>query len=205
MIPTQFFIYQTKRILQKVCLSLAIPFLLLSVKIASGQNEIHKIKYSTINQVGLLTGEKGEAVMLQTINGIKKNKSFTGIGVGLDFYGHRSIPLFLNYRREFSKNNNTPYVYADAGINFLWLNFIQKEQMQFPSSSPGFYYDLGVGWKLSADNRQGFIISAGYSLKQVTYKVASYSIAPTPQMQSDNYDRYNFLYRRLIIKIGFQL
>ncbi|MCW3107127.1 MAG: hypothetical protein JWQ09_1633, partial [Segetibacter sp.] len=158
-----------------------------------------------INQVGLLTGSRGEAVTVQTINGIKKDKSFAGAGVGFDFYGDRTIPLFLDYRRAFSSAKNTPFAYADAGVNFLWLNFIQKEQRQFPSSSPGLYYDLGVGWKLSGKNNRAFIVSAGYTLKQVKYKVLSYSIAPTLQMQSENYDRYNFLYRRLVIKIGFQL
>ncbi|MCW3110153.1 MAG: hypothetical protein JWQ09_4659, partial [Segetibacter sp.] len=75
--------------LQAFFLSLAIPFGFLSPKVASGQMIKQKIKFSAINQVGLLTGSRGEAVTVQTINGIKKDKSFAGAGVGFDFYGDR--------------------------------------------------------------------------------------------------------------------
>jgi hypothetical protein len=177
----------------------------MSTGIVQGQTAIQKPKFSTVNEVGLLTGEKGEAMMLQTINGLRKNRSFAGLGVGLDFYGNRTIPLFLDYRYELSTHKNIPFIYANAGINFLWLNFIQKEQLNFPSPSPGLYYDLGLGLKLPGKNHGGFILTAGYSLKQVKYATRSFSIAPTPQLDADNKDRYTFLFRRLAIKIGLQL
>lgn len=164
-----------------------------------------KIVYSTINQVGLITASQGEAVSLQAINGVKRSKAFAGVGVGLDFYGYRTIPLFLDFRSDFSQSKNTPFAYADAGINFLWLNFIQREQKNFPTSFPGLYYEVGAGWKLRDKNGRGLIVSAGYSLKQIKYKVPSFMIAPTPQLQSSNEERYNFLYRRIVIKIGFEL
>lgn len=164
-----------------------------------------KLLYSSINQVGLLTGNRGEAFSVQTINGIKKARSFAGLGVGLDFYGMRSFPLFFDFRRDLSLKKNTPFVYGDAGVNFPSPNYIEKEQARFPSFSPAWFYDFGLGIKLSGKNNRALIVSAGYSLKQIKYKALSYTIAPVPQMQTENYDRYNFLYRRLILKIGFQL
>ncbi len=116
------------------------------------------------------------------------------------------LPLFVDVRRDITSKKNTPFVYADAGVNFLWLNFIQKEQKQFPSSSPGLYYDLGLGLKLSGKNNRGFIVSAGFSYKQVKEKVKyGWWPAPTPQLESENFQHYNYLYRRIIIKIGFVL
>lgn len=194
------------KFLTRIVLSSIVMLLFLEpAKTALAQGEKRKPKFSSVNEAGLLTGEKGEAMMVHTLTGIKKNRSFAGIGVGLDFYADRSIPLFLDYRQALSSAKNAPFAYADAGVNFLWLNFIQKEQRQFPSSLPGLYYDFGIGWKLSVRNNRGFVLSAGYTLKQVKYKVLSYSVAPTPQMQSENYDHYNFLYRRLVIKVGLEL
>lgn len=169
---------------------------------ASGQNQ--KIAFSSVNQVGMLSGSRGEAFMIQTINGIKKDKWFAGIGTGFDFYKERTIPLFFDIRRDLNSRKNTPFAYADVGINFLWLNSIQREQNQF-STSPGLFYDLGIGWKLSGKNNRGFIFSAGYSFKQVKEKVKDTWWWPTPALESENYQRYNYLYRRVVIKVGLQL
>lgn len=189
---------------QRMKVLLMMPFLILFMLRATGQNK--KIKFSSINQVGLLSGGMGEAFMLQTINGIKKDKWFAGAGTGLDFYRERTIPLFVAIRRDLINRINTPFVYADAGISFSWLNSFQKQQKQFPISSPGLFYDLGIGWKLSGKNNRGYVFSAGYSFKQVKEKVKySWWPAPTPRLESENYERHNYLYRRIVIKVGFQL
>jgi hypothetical protein len=165
-----------------------------------------KAKYSTVNQVGLLSGAKGDWLTVQTINGVKKQKWFAGAGVGLDYYNVRTIPLFLDVRRYMLNKKNTPFAYADAGINFLWLNDSQKAEKSFPTSSPGLFYDLGIGWKLSGKNNGGFILSAGYTFKQVKEKVKyMWWPAPTPQLEAENYERYNYLYRRIVVKVGLQL
>jgi hypothetical protein len=179
--------------------------ILLSPDTASCQQVKQRYYFSSVNEVGLLTGSKGEAVTVQTTNGFKKGKSFAGVGVGLDFYGYRTIPLFLSYRHDFSTKKNVPFAYANAGVNFLWLNFIEREQMQQLSSSPGFLYDVGVGWRLLGKNNRAFIASAGYTLKKVNYKREAFFIAPTPQLQSESFERYDYFYRRLVVKIGFQL
>lgn len=189
---------------QRMKVLLMMPFLILFMLRATGQNK--KIKFSSINQVGLLSGGMGEAFMLQTINGIKKDKWFAGAGTGLDFYRERTIPLFVAIRRDLINRINTPFVYADAGISFSWLTSFQKQQKQFPISSPGLFYDLGIGWKLSGKNNRGYVFSAGYSFKQVKEKVKySWWPAPTPRLESENYERHNYLYRRIVIKVGFQL
>lgn len=171
---------------------------------AEGQDQ--KIKFSSVNQAGLLVGGRGEAFMIQTINGIKKDKWFAGAGTGLDFYGERTIPLFLDLRRDLSNRKNTPFAYVDAGINFLWLTSFQRQQKQFSTSSPALFYDAGIGWKLSGKNNRGFIFSAGYSFKQVKEKVKpSWWTSPTPQLETENYEHHNYLFRRVVIKAGFQL
>lgn len=174
--------------------------------IYTAQGQDQKIKFSSVNQAGLLVGSRGEAFMIQTINGIKKDKWFAGAGTGLDFYNQRTIPLFIDIRRDVTNRKNTPFAYADAGINFLWLNFIQKEQQQISTSSPGLFYDLGIGWKLSGKNNRGFIFSAGYSFKQVKEKVKQlWWTSPTPQLETENYEHHNYLFRRVVVKLGLVL
>lgn len=125
-----------------------------------------KIKFSSINQVGLPVGANQESAMVQTINGIRKDKWFAGVGVGLDFYVERGVPLFIDIRRDVTDKKNTAFFYADGGIYFPWPNFTQKGQKLNSSISAGAYYDAGIGWKLTGKNKRSFLMSVGYSLKQ---------------------------------------
>jgi len=184
-------------------LIIIMTFLVLSILQTAAQNQ--KTTFSSVNQVGLLTGSKGSFFMVQTINGIKKDKWSAGAGTGFDFYKERTVPLFIDIRRDFSAKRNTPFAYADAGLNFLWLTEIQKAQTQFLTTSPGLYYDFGIGWKLAGKNNGGFLISAGYSFKQVKEKVRNVIWNPVPQTSIETYDRYNYLYKRIVIKVGFML
>src|SRR5438045_2506679 len=118
------------------------PFLIVSILVLFAVNSnSQKVKFSSINQLGLLNGSKGESWTVQTINGFKKDKWFGGVGAGLDLYNERTIPVFFDVRRDITSKKNAPFVYADGGVNFLWLNFVEKEAKQFPSSSPGLFYD----------------------------------------------------------------
>jgi hypothetical protein len=100
---------------------------------------------------------------------------------------------------------NTPFVYANAGINFRAITTEQKRIQNISSTAPGFYYDAGIGWKLKIKHERAILLSAGYTLKQVQHKSKTFWGAPTPQLQELNYDRYNFLYRRVVCKIAIQL
>ncbi|HVY74956.1 MAG TPA: hypothetical protein VG890_09015, partial [Puia sp.] len=71
-------------------------------------------QFHSINQVGLLEGESGSSWQLQTVNGMSYKSWFAGIGVGLDYYRLRGIPLFLDLRKTFGHSRNKPFVYADG-------------------------------------------------------------------------------------------
>jgi hypothetical protein len=88
-----------------------------------------KIKFSNITNIGWLKGSSQNALTIQTINGIKLDKWFIGIGVGLDDYGATSVPVFVDVRRNFGNQKWQPLLYADAGINYTlrWGNFAVKD------------------------------------------------------------------------------
>ncbi|MFI5185866.1 MAG: hypothetical protein ACHQF0_04030, partial [Chitinophagales bacterium] len=98
---------------------------------STAQQKIHNnfFRFHSINNVGLLEGQSGSAFQLQTINGIQHKSWLIGVGSGFDFYRYRTIPLFADVRKEFGKNSNKIFVYADVGTNFYWKS--DKDVKQF--------------------------------------------------------------------------
>src|SRR5687768_15390308 len=76
--------------------------------------------FQSLLNIGLLEGQESSEFQIQTINGIQYKGWFAGIGAGVDYYRFRSIPLFLDIRKNILNKNFTPFIYADAGIHFPW-------------------------------------------------------------------------------------
>jgi len=72
-------------------LKLALKLIIGLLLITSAQGQV---RFSSVNVMGVGSGSNGESFVLSTINGISKDKWFTGVGVGLDYYRYRSIPVF---------------------------------------------------------------------------------------------------------------
>lgn len=185
-----------------------ISYCVFALQEVAAQTRDNRVKFGAINQVGLLTGSRGEAFRIETINGIKKDSWYAGIGVGLDFYKNRTIPLFLDVRRDLLKLKNTPFIYLQGGVNFVWLTDNDKAQRSGGltySNPPGGTYDAGIGWKLAGKNARALLLSAGYNFKQVKETVKLNGAAPTTDLEEQNTERYNYLYRRVVIKLGLLL
>lgn len=165
-----------------------------------------KIKFTSVNQLGLLTGSSGSEATFQSINGVRKGKWFAGVGAAIDHYYFRSVPLFLDVQRGMLSKKNTPFVYVDAGINFPWLTTSQKNMKGPTTYDEGGYYEGGIGWKLKGKNDRAFIFSAGYSFKQVKEVVTAgwWWGGPRP-MEEPPTERYDNRLNRVVIKIGCQL
>jgi hypothetical protein len=164
-----------------------------------------KITFSSVNQAGVIIGSSRESWLIQTINGIKRDKWSSGIGVGVDFYVERGVPLFLDIRRDLFNKSNTPFIYADGGAYFPWLNFIEKERRMAIKRYPGLYYDIGGGWKLTGKHNRSFIVSAGYTIKQAKEKSTSNLWMPIAVNTPQEPDYYKYKYQRIVLKVGFQL
>jgi hypothetical protein len=160
--------------------------------------------YSSLYSIGLLEGEAGGKMQLQTIQGIRYGKWFTGIGVGLDYYQLRGIPVFLDIRRDLLNRKNSPFIYADGGVHFAWAEKKDKPNWGRTKFSNGFYYDLGLGYKLAASKQSAFIISAGYSFKYLEEeRVTPLCLNWNCNEETSEYFKYRL--NRLSLKIGMQL
>jgi hypothetical protein len=159
--------------------------------------------FQSMLNIGLLEGQENSDFLIQTINGIQYKGWFAGIGAGIDYYRFRSIPLFLDIRKNILNKNLSPFVYADAGIHFPWA----KDNESFYGGSKmsnGLYYDAGIGMNFSIRKNQGFTFSAGYSYK-FAKETASWPIycvmGPCPEYkQTRSYDL-----NRLSMKLGWRI
>ena len=160
-------------------------------------------QFHSINNVGLLEGQTGSAFQLQTINGMQYRSWFMGIGLGLDFYRFRTIPLFIDFRKEFGSSVNKFFAYADGGVNFAWLTDDQKPlYLTDDHFETGFYTDLGLGYKIAAGKKNHLLLSIGYSLKKLKETYLSYNYFP-PDNPLDK-AQTNYSLNRITIKIGWE-
>ena len=63
-----------------------------------------KVRFQSINQFAMVGGENHVNTAFQTINGIKFSDWFAGIGIGIDNYRYKTLPLFLDGRWHFGED-----------------------------------------------------------------------------------------------------
>src|SRR3954451_20111827 len=59
--------------------------------------------FQLVVNAGLLVGKSGRDFQVQAIPGIQYKSWFAGAGSGLDYYYWRTVPLFFDVRKTFSK------------------------------------------------------------------------------------------------------
>jgi hypothetical protein len=178
----------------------------------SAQQIRSRWQFHSFNSVVLLEGQTGSAFQLQIVNGVQYKSWFAGAGVGLDFYRYRTIPLFADLRKEFGNTANKIFVYADLGRNFSWVT--DKEKSLYVAGdqfSHGMYADIGLGYKIAVGRSQAFLLSLGYSYKNLSESYANVYYYPAlpaftgnPELMESGATRINYNLNRLIIKMGWQ-
>jgi hypothetical protein len=163
------------------------------------------IKFSSINQFGVLKGSSDQELQLQTINGIKHKTWFAGLGAGLDYYYLKSVPLFLDFRKNIFNKKESPFLYADLGTNLPWVKN-EEDDWQKHEYSAGWFYEAGIGYAVPVKGRLSFNLSAGYSQKNL-YETRSYSdviIWDFPPYGGPGKQYYDYSFRRLALKAALQ-
>ncbi|HEV8505725.1 MAG TPA: hypothetical protein VGQ53_10010, partial [Chitinophagaceae bacterium] len=154
------------------------------------------------NYVGLLEGEHGSSLQLQTINGVKFNDWFVGLGAGIDWYYRRSIPVFTSANWDFLKNKKRSfYLSGNIGINFPWQMDDYHNEWGYveTNSYDGLYWSAGLGYKIGmGKGNDALLIQLAYDYKHLGEK------AGYPYMvEQDPNDRFDYHLRRLSAKIGW--
>jgi len=168
---------------------------------ASAQQE--KLKFHSINSVGLSSGQGEPDLLLQTVNGLAIKKWFSGIGLGADYYGYNSYPLFIDARRYFGKKSKG-FAYADLGYNLSGKNKPGKEVYYYTSYdfTGGVYTDIGLGYTMKFTRKSSFVISAGYSYKEINNKVRANQCMTSSCPLLVDYSTYKYGNGRMVLKAG---
>lgn len=177
-----------------------IVFLLLFICLGAAAQK-HKPQFNTMVQGGLLEGERGSAFQVKAINGFVYKTWTGGIGVGLDYYHTRTIPVFLDVRKSFGKGTRTPFVYASGGPNFPWL---KDDESYGLKPKAGLYIDAGVGYQMPVMKSSAFFFSTGYSQKSFKEKETQdviITIYPMPPYYGRTFE---YTLRRLSIQVGLR-
>lgn len=183
-----------------------VALLLLSCALVNAQKKT--IKYNNITNIGWLGGSSQNAFTLQTINGIKIDKWQLGIGVGLDNYGTKSIPVFVDVRRTFGNKKWQPLVYADAGVNYTlrWGNFAVKDfnnEYYFDVNNT-FYGEFGMGLSTKISKKTSLNITAGFSYKHLSYTEKNMYAFIYPSVNYPTTYQLDYYYKRLALRVGLQ-
>jgi hypothetical protein len=170
---------------------------------ADGQKKdsvLHKWSFHSYTTAGILTGGNGPAFECQTINGMGDRSWFAGLGIGIDYYQFRSVPVFIDLRKSFYWKSFGLYGYADGGMHFPW---VLPEQHSFYQSSfsNGFYGDIGLGLLMPLGKCSNFLISFGYSLKEAKQDFHSVYFCPMG-VCSPNHQIIYYELNRFSIKMG---
>lgn len=173
----------------------------LSVSAQDSARAERDIRFRSFNSTGLIAGATDEEFLVQSVNGFRKDRMFAGIGVGIDYYHQRSVPVFLELRRFFSRQPSSAFVYAGGGLNFAWKEDKGDEGLYTSSYDNGLYFDLGVGYTFSVGGREAFVLSAGYSGKSYTARESTPQYCPggncPPRIAESEYKL-----SRIVLKAG---
>ncbi len=167
---------------------------------STGQKK--KIHFQSVNEFAIVGGESTMNTAFQTINGIKFSNWFSGIGIGIDNYRYKTLPLFVDGRWSFGEDKRG-FIYGDIGYDFPMKNKPGKEISYYSTYhfSGGLYSDLGIGYQVPLYKKSSLLFSLGYSTKELKAKVgATYEclVAPCPV----DYNVYEFSFNRMILKAG---
>ena len=181
---------------------IALTFFTFWLFLFSGFAQDKTARFSSINSIGFAAGESVPGLVLETVNGIKFSNWFAGIGIGMDDYRYKTIPLFLEGRWMFGEEKRG-FLYGDLGYSIPGKNKPGNEIFHYDSYdfSGGSYSAVGIGFQLPLYKRSAVEFSFGYSYKKISDKIGV-RICPFAGPCYVDYSKYDFSFGRLVVKAG---
>src|SRR5687767_7059595 len=109
------------------------------------QDTKKRLQFESHNQFGAVKGASETSFVLQSVNGVRYNTWFAGVGAGLDEYYFSSLPVFMDAKKYLSTKANSFFIYGDGGWNFS-LEKNQDDMYKSVKNKGGLYYDVGIGY-----------------------------------------------------------
>jgi hypothetical protein len=163
-----------------------------------------KWQFRSINQFGILIGASSTEPSIQSVNGVQFKKWFAGAGIGLDYYKERSIPVFLDIRRNICSSSNSPFIYAAGGKHFAWRTSPPKEWIS-RGLKGGWFYDAGAGYNVRINERKQLVLSVGYSVKLMSEEVNTLPWISAFPLPAGAMQKREYTLSRISFKMGLGL
>jgi hypothetical protein len=147
--------------------------LLLGTSFLLAQKKVKPI-FVVTPEINLLNGDEHISSNITLKAGVLKGKTQYSIGVGIDYYGYRTVPLVVDVKQFLGNKKNKAFVYAGAGYNITWLLNEQKTQnwlWGMPATtadySNGFTYHYGIGYGFLNIKNKGLLVTIGINSKSL--------------------------------------
>ena len=173
-----------------------------------------KSRFYLLPQVGFLNGDNSVNWQGSLAAGIRKKGWSIGLGAGIDYYKVRSVPVFVDLRKDITNTRKPFFTYLNFGANlaspreFEYTSRIDLWWTHPKSTfSNGLYGELGLGYTVYNKKKVGVLVSVGYSIKSITerYTETIYGDFP-PYGQTFITDRIlDYHFNRFVCKIGCRL
>jgi hypothetical protein len=174
--------------------------------VMQAQEKKSSYSFESYNSIGWLGGDETVHGLVQSVNGVSRGPVFAGLGLGIDFYRVRTVPLFLDLRYRYGKGKNKWFAYGDAGYHVPWDNgsdvFLKGGAEQ--SFTGGLYYDAGIGYQLGLTKKGALFFSAGYSEKWMSEQVTIVPFCPGPGLCEPRIEYFDYKFRRFSFKLGWK-
>ena len=146
--------------------------------------------------------------------GVANKQWVYAIGSSVDYYKLRSVPVYVEVKRQLGNKTNTPFVYANAGINIHW---VLESQHQYHNNwgwgptptncdfSNGHFVEAGTGVNIRNKKGKGMFLSLGYSSKTLSeaWTESIWDPLKNEIVITDRSKKY--LLNRLVFKVGFRV
>ncbi len=162
-----------------------------------------KVKFHSIENGGVIIGESEANAVFQTVNGISVHDWFLGVGVGVDYYQYKTLPLFFDARNFFGKNHKW-FLYGNLGYDFPLHDEPGMElgSYNYYHVKGGVYADFGIGIRTKFINKTSLLFSLGHSYKQLQFKTTQ--IIPLCSECKPQSYYYTLGYGRISFKAGLE-
>jgi len=129
-----------------------------------------------------------------------------GVGIGLDDYQARSVPVFGDLRYDFSKEERTFFSYAGAGKAIPWLTRKQwslQNSREPDQNVAGTYIHAGLGYKFRWRYNSSFHLSAGYA--HAAFKTKTAVLDWQTQRPLGTFTTTDYTFNRVTVMMGITL
>ncbi|HVX49118.1 MAG TPA: hypothetical protein VHB48_03140 [Chitinophagaceae bacterium] len=179
----------------------ALPFF------AAAQQGEKSMHLYNITQFGWLMGDNAHTTSIETVTGLSYKRYKAGLGVALDNYGYKSLPVFVDLRYNLSKNTkNILQFYGNGGMNIPLqsgnLPYKYNNGDVWHALHPSFYGEAGVNYVLRLGKLLSVNAGLGYNYK--TFKYTEYNYQGDIVLMRTA-TSYAYHYSKYVLRVGFGL